>query len=196
VPVGHRHGHLLGPLGSTPRDTDDKLPTSLPRNWITIRVDLLGGRGIDCDPPPGRTMLVGPRHTFAELAVSIDQAFARWDLSHLHLFELTDGRFLGQPSPEWDLDVLDETSFKVASTVGVGESFVYVFDLGDDWRHSCEVEAAEVDPADTFGTVPRTPEAIWGWGWIPDQYGRRSLDDDGEEEWELRWVRTGADAER
>jgi hypothetical protein len=38
---------------------------------------------------------------------------------------------------------MDETSLTVASTVEVGERFDYVFDLGDDWRHSCEVEAAD-----------------------------------------------------
>lgn len=157
---------------------------------MSIRVELLGGGGIDCDPPPGRTMLVGPRHTFADLAVAIDQAFARWDLSHLHLFELADGRFVGEPSPEWDFDVLDETTVAVASTVGVGDGFSYVFDLGDDWRHACEVEAAEVDPNDAYGIVPRAPVPIWGWGWIPDQYGRRTRNDDGQEDWELRWART------
>jgi hypothetical protein len=143
-------------------------------------------------------MIVGPRHTFADLAVAVDQAFARWDLSHLHLFRLHDGRFLGAASPEWDLDVLDETSLTVASTVGVGERFDYVFDLGDDWRHSCEVEGADVDPIDAYGLVPRTPVPIWGWGWIPDQYGRRESEDDGQEEWQLRWVKTsdGADEER
>lgn len=135
-------------------------------------------------------MLIGPRHTFADLAVAIDQAFARWDLSHLHLFELADGRFVGEPSPEWDLDVLDETAVAVASTVGVGDRFSYVFDLGDDWRHACEVEAADVDPNDACGIVPRTPVPIWGWGWLPDQYGRRTRDDDHMESWELRWVRT------
>lgn len=140
-------------------------------------------------------MIVGPRHTFADLADAVDQAFARWDLSHLHMFELPDGRFLGAVSPEWDQDMLDETSFIVASTVGVGETFEYVFDLGDDWRHSCEVEAADVDPIDACGLVPRTPVPIWGWGWIPDQYGRRSSEDDGQEEWELRWVKTSDDAD-
>ncbi len=37
----------------------------MPRNWMTIRVELIGGLDIECDPPPGRTMIVGPRHTFA-----------------------------------------------------------------------------------------------------------------------------------
>jgi hypothetical protein len=91
-------------------------------------------------------MIVGPRHTFADLAAAVDQAFARWDLSHLHLFRLPDGRLLGEASPEWDQDVLDETSLTVASTVGVGDHFDYVFDLGDDWRHDCEVEAHRCRP--------------------------------------------------
>ncbi len=164
----------------------------MPRNWIAIRVTLLGGAGIDCDPPPGRTMIVGPAHTFADLAAAVDRAFARWDLSHLHMFRLHDGRLLGEAGPELDEDVLDEASHMVATTVGVGDRFEYVFDLGDDWRHACEVEATDVDPTEAYGVVPRTPVAIWGWGWIPDQYGRRSSDDDGDEVWEMRWVKTSA----
>ena len=39
--------------------------------------------------------MVGPRHTFAQLAEAIDVAFARWDLSHLHVFELPNGRRVG-----------------------------------------------------------------------------------------------------
>lgn len=105
-----------------------------------------------------------------------------------HLRE--EGRFVGEPSPEWDFDVLDETAVAVASTVVVGDGFSYVYDLGDDWRHACEVEAAGVDPNEAYGMVPRSPVPIWGWGWIPDQYGRRTRDDDGEESWELRWART------
>jgi hypothetical protein len=151
----------------------------MPKGWVTIRVRLLGGAGIECEPPPGRIMLVGPRHTFADLAKAIDAAFARWDLSHLHMFELADGRRLGEPDPDWDDRVADETAHVVTSTVAPGERFQYVFDLGDDWRHECEVlEAA--DPMETYGTIPRDPVPSWGWGWIPDQYGRESeepLDD-------------------
>jgi len=29
------------------------------RTWLQIKVELLAGRGIDCDPPPGRVFIVG-----------------------------------------------------------------------------------------------------------------------------------------
>ena len=152
------------------------------KNWITVRVELLGGRDIVCDPPPGRIMLVGSRHTFADLAVAIDSAFARWDLSHLHLFELEDGRTIGEPDPNWDTEILDEGSLSVAGTLAPGDGFTYVFDLGDDWRHACRLEGTGVDPVEAYGVAPAAPVPIWGWGSIPDQYGRRTEDDTGEDE--------------
>lgn len=155
------------------------------RTWLQIHVDLMSGRGMDCDPEPGRILIVGPSHSFAELAAAIDAAFARWDLSHLYLFELEDRRLIGQPEFqlfEDDEPTLDGAALKVARTVAAGDEFIYTFDLGDDWRHRCQVLPAKVDPLVEYGARPRSPVAIWGWGWIPDQYGRRSFDDDGEDE--------------
>ena len=43
-------------------------------------------------PRPGRIFAVSTGHSLHELAESIDDAFARWDRSHLHEFELPDGR--------------------------------------------------------------------------------------------------------
>jgi Transposase DDE domain len=62
-----------------------------------------------------------------------------------------------------------------------GEEFEYVFDLGDNWRHRCTVEPEKGDPVEEYGIVPNVPAPIWGWGSIPDQYGRRAFDPD--EEW-------------
>jgi len=56
-----------------------------------------------------------------------------------------------------------------------------VFDLGDNWQHRCTVEPKKGDPLEEYGIVPKGPVAIWGWGSIPDQYGRRSFDDEGED---------------
>ena len=153
------------------------------QTWLRIRVDLLGGGGIVCDPSPGRIFLVGPSQSFEQFAGAIDAAFARWDLSHLHNFELADGRLIGYPDDSFgpELTWLDHAKLNVAKEVKPGEEFEYVFDLGDNWQHHCRVEPEKGDPAEEYGIVPQQPVAIWGWGSIPDQYGRRSFDDDGED---------------
>ena len=124
--------------------------------------------------------MVGPSHTFAQLAEAIDTGFARWDVSHLHLFVLPDGRQVGYPDDEQDdEDCLDHDRLKVASELSPGDSFSYVFDLGDDWRHRCQVLPEKLNPDDDYGPgpPPRQPVAIDGWGWIPDQYGRASFEE-------------------
>jgi hypothetical protein len=146
------------------------------RTWLEIKVELLGGRGTDCDPPPGRVFIVGPAHTFEQLANAINAGFARWDLSHLHQFELADGRLIGYPDDDYapDLVWLDHAKLKVAREVKPDDEFAFVFDFGDDWQHRCTVANTKVDPLQAYGIVPRGPVAIFGWGSIPDQYGRTS----------------------
>jgi hypothetical protein len=146
------------------------------RTWWSIRVDLLGGAPVgDLWPTPGRLLLVGPAHTFADLATAIDDAFARWDRSHLYEFTLADGRRIGIPDDE---PVLDATRVKVAKALEPGTRFRYVFDLGDSWTHRCTVAARKVDPLDELGLVPDQPLPSDGWGTIPDQYGRKWDGDD------------------
>jgi len=69
---------------------------------------------------------------------------------------------------------LDHARLKVTREVKPGDEFADVFDFADDWEHRCVVRPAKVDPVHEYGIVPPGPVAIWGWGWIPDQYGRRS----------------------
>ena len=151
------------------------------RTWLSIRVDLLGGgpAGV-LWPTPGRVLVVGPSHTFADLATAIDDAFARWDRNHLYEFTLADGRRIGLPDEDDEEPVLDGARVKVVRTVEPGSEFRYVFDLGDLWMHRCSVEPAKVDPLDVLGIVPDSPLPRDGWGSIPDQYGRVWMDDDGE----------------
>ena len=62
---------------------------------------------------------------------------------------------------------------------GRGGSYSSTFDLGDKWQHLCTVAPQRADPLETLGIIPVGPLARWGWGDIPDQYGRRWDGDDG-----------------
>ena len=154
------------------------------RTWLSIRVELVEGRGATCWPRPGRVLAAAKSHTFADLAEAIDDAFGRWDRNHLHEFALADGTRLGVPDPDWEDDdepdsLLDDGAAKLSS-LDRGDQFVYTFDLGDDWAHVCAVGDRWIDPVDELGFVPEAPLPYWGWGEIPDQYGRRWESDDGE----------------
>jgi hypothetical protein len=51
----------------------------------------------------------------------------------------------------------------------------YTFDLGDDWTHACEVVAQDsrrTSPARRHTCAPACRPPIFGWGTIPDHYGR------------------------
>lgn len=149
------------------------------RTWLQVRVDLLGGHGARLKPSPGRVFIVGPSHTFLGLADAINQGFARWDLSHLHEFELAGGRRIGfvDPEPFEDDEVVEDHALvKVADAVAPGDEFAFTFDFGDRWEHGCRVLAEKIDPRHEWGPgpLPKQPIATWGWGLIPDQYGRSS----------------------
>jgi hypothetical protein len=141
---------------------------------------LVGRRGERFWPRPGRIFAAAPTHSFEQLATAIDDAFARWDRSHLHEFRFLDGMRIGRPDPDFDDDdVLDESRTRL-SRLKRAEQFAYVFDFGDDWAHLCTVGPVGVDPAEVLGIVPSFPLPYFGWGQIEDQYGRRWDADDGE----------------
>jgi hypothetical protein len=152
------------------------------RTHLAITVELVhGGHTGDLWPRPGRTLVAARSTTFEQLASAIDDAFARWDRSHLHEFTLDDGTVI-TPIRSWDGEepegALDGAKVRL-SRLSPGEQFAYVFDLGDNWQHLCTVEAERVDPLEELGILPDRPLPRWGWGTIPDQYGRRWNDDDG-----------------
>src|SRR6266581_4327456 len=80
------------------------------QTWLSIRVELVEGRGERYWPRPGRLFAAAVSHSYAQLATAIDDAFARWDRSHLHEFELADGTRVGMAEAELDVDesVVDE----------------------------------------------------------------------------------------
>ena len=123
--------------------------------WLSVRVELIEGRGEHLWPRPGRLFAASTNHSFGLLAAAIDDAFARWDRSHLHEFELKDGTRIGIADPDDDA-LLDEQRLHL-SRLKLGDQFVYVFDLGDDWAHLCTVGESSIDPVEALGVLPRGP---------------------------------------
>jgi hypothetical protein len=159
------------------------------RTWLSVTVELLGGRGEELWPWPGRIFAVGPSHTFMDLANAINDAFARWDRSHLSMFTLADGRVITDEETGAEMAgsirgpiiaPIDIATAKVARTLAAGAEFQFTYDLGDSWMHRCVVGEVKVDPLEVLGVRPDVPLPYWGWGSIPDQYGRRWATDDGE----------------
>ena len=57
-----------------------------------------------------------------------------------------------EPDPDWDFGaaVLPIRTTKLSS-LKLGQQFLYVFDLGDDWTHLCTVADKLIDPAEAVG---------------------------------------------
>jgi hypothetical protein len=159
------------------------------RTWLSVTVELLGGRGEQLWPWPGRIFAVGPSHTFLDLADAVNDAFARWDRSHLSTFTLADGRLVADEETGAELAgsisgpilaPLDMAAAKVARTLRPGAEFQFTFDLGDSWTHRCVIAEQKVDPLEVLGIHSALPLPYRGWGSIPDQHGRRWAADNGQ----------------
>ncbi len=157
-----------------------KAPSTLRRRsqgrggpWLGIRVALVLGPDFYPEHPPRRRMLVSPDHTLAELAEAIDVASARWDHSHLHLFDLGDSGtyMLGGDEDDDSVGDSERTPWRLLR-LRPGVRFSYIYDLGDEWHHDCEVETMDLDPEEVYGMVPNKLTPFSGWGTISDQYGR------------------------
>ncbi len=124
-------------------------------NAVQIKVTL-----DDIEPPIWRRLVVPLTTTLSQLHYIL-QAAMGWTDSHLHQFEIGglrygDLRLLNQDRFEGDAQAFD------ASEVGLrdfqfryddGPSFVYVYDFGDDWRHTVQIEKLlAVKPAPKVAT--------------------------------------------
>jgi hypothetical protein len=142
------------------------------RTWLSVTVELLGGRGEELWPWPGRVFAVGPSHTFMDLANAINDAFARWDRSHLSMFTLADGRVITDEETGAEIAgpirgpiiaPIDIAAAKVARTLEPGTEFQFTYDLGDAWTHRCVLGDEKVDPLEVLGIRPEGPLCRSGW---------------------------------
>lgn len=91
-------------------------------------------------PPVWRRLEVSPRSSLALLHHAIQSSFG-WEDCHLH--EFSSGRHRIGPIDEWaDAELRDEEHVYAGDVlVRRGDSILYVYDFGDDWRHTIELEA-------------------------------------------------------
>lgn len=167
-------------MNTVKRQISTRLSGRSPENaWLSIQVELIEGRGKHFWPRPGRVFAAAVHDSFADLATAIDYAFARWDRSHGHEFAFARGVHIGRPDPDADEPIVNESRTRL-SRLQPKEQFVYIYDFGDYWAHLCTVGEYPIDPLETLGIVPDRPLPYFGWGDLPDQYGRRWRDDDGD----------------
>lgn len=111
-------------------------------NAVQIKVTL-----DDIEPPIWRRLLVPLTTTLSELH-HILQAAMGWTDSHLHQFEIGGLRYgdlemLNQDRFEGDAQAFDASEVRLRDFqfwYDDGPSFVYVYDFGDDWRHTVQLE--------------------------------------------------------
>ena len=113
-----------------------------------IRVELEGVR-----PEVWRRLLVSDATTLDRLHRVIQDAFG-WTDSHLHEFEIRGVRY-GDPRNDetGELNVEDEGTARLRKLgLKAGSRFGYLYDFGDSWEHSVEVE--RILPAEPGARLP------------------------------------------
>ncbi len=97
---------------------------------------------MDVDPLVWHRVLVA-RTIRLPMLDRILQVLMGWDDYHLHAFEIKGERY-GVPDADWGpTGELNERGVGLSKLVDVGETFTYLYDFGDNWRHLVEVEAIE-----------------------------------------------------
>lgn len=122
---------------------------------LSIGVSLREGPGRSLDHPPERTLAASPRHTFADLAIAIDEAFGRWELGERREFTLGDGTRVGEVIGASAPRLVDYRRARLHRLEG-GERFSYTFDCGDRWSHDC-VLIGSIDPSEVLADRPGHP---------------------------------------
>ena len=95
----------------------------------------------EIEPPIWRIIQVPSRTSLLRLHRILQRAMG-WKDYHLHLFEV-DGKRYGEPSTEWDIEVLESRKMTLEKVFSGGRtSFLYEYDLGDSWVHELTLLSA------------------------------------------------------
>jgi Plasmid pRiA4b ORF-3-like protein len=136
-------------------------------NAVQIRITL-----DEIEPKVWRRLVVPLKWNLEQLHLAIQAAFNWWNY-HLHEFRIGGLRYgnvelLEEGAFEGDPRTFDEREVRLRDFEGPGTSFVYIYDFGDDWHHTVEIEkllAPEVAPKQgscVAGARARPPEDVGG----------------------------------
>jgi hypothetical protein len=154
----NRHvGHGLEVIAYDPRVPSECVMPWLEPTAVQLRVTLL-----DIEPAIWRQLVVPWRFHLGQLHRVIQAAFGWWD-AHLHEFRIGGLRYgdpeqIGEPEFEDEARAFDEVAVRLSDfRRAPGQSFVYVYDFGDNWQHRVTFEdLVAIDP------TPRTASCISG----------------------------------
>jgi hypothetical protein len=110
-------------------------------DWLGLRVDLFDYAGTHRSQ---RGFAVRRACTLDDLATLICAAFGRDDTEHLYLYEIG-GRRFSHPALACN-DGSSTTDVAIgALALRSKERFFHLYDMGDQWQHSCKVETIPRD---------------------------------------------------
>ncbi len=123
------------------------------------------------DPLIWRRIVVPSSLTLARLH-HVLQIVVGWQDCHLHSFEIGGRTYGDNVGSDWGVKVHSERKARLAELVSPGETFVYVYDFGDNWEHDIELETVAVAEPDGLypicvdGAGAGPPEDCGGlWGY-------------------------------
>ncbi|MBW3573767.1 MAG: hypothetical protein KY450_02735 [Actinobacteria bacterium] len=124
---------------------------------LSIGVTLTAGASTIDVKAAERTLAASPRHTFADLAMAIDEAFGRWELGDRRAFTLGDGTRVGEVAAgrPGSRRLVDYRHARLHRLRGE-ERFVYILDSGERLVHDC-VLIGSIDPSDVLADRPGHP---------------------------------------
>ena len=109
-------------------------------------------------------ILIRADQTFEDLHGIIFEAFNREE-EHLYCFDIG-GTRISSPECEFEYDELNASKTKLKEmNFEVGDSFGYLFDFGDEWRH--DIELQKITPVKDGETYP---QILNSHGEVPPQY--------------------------
>ena len=117
------------------------------RSTYQLKISLEGSK-----PPIWRRLLI-PSDIKLDLFHIAIQISMGWTDSHLHQFITKDREFYGIKDDDFDLDVKDESKFRLAQLLTAEkDSLIYEYDFGDSWTHKIVLE--KILPFDTDKKLP------------------------------------------